>query len=77
MMKLRGRDLWVLAAVAVLVGCAMTLRVLSRSAQEFPLSGLLRSGIYVALIGAWAWSLWARILQTQVRRYLLAAGPWP
>ena len=74
MMKLRGRDLWVLAAVAALVGCAMTLRVLSRSAQEFPLSGLLRSGIYVALIGAWAWSLWARILQTQVRRYLLAAA---
>ncbi len=74
MTKPRRRDICIVIAVAVLVGCAMALRVISRTAEEFPLSGLLRSGIYVTLIGAWGWSIHARIIQTQVRRCLLAVA---
>lgn len=74
MTKPRTRDICIAAAVALLVGCAMYLRILSRTAQGLPLADLLRSGIYVVLIGAWGWSIHARIIQTQVRRYLLAVA---
>ncbi len=37
-----------------------------------PAVSYLRSGIYVFLFSAWCYSLWIRIVQTQVRRYMLA-----
>ena len=75
MTKRHKRDIGITIVVVLLIGCAMYLRVISRTAQEFPLSGLLRSGIYVGLMGAWGWSIHVRIIQDQVRRYLfLVAG---
>lgn len=74
MTKPRARDIGITVIVVLLIGCAMALRAISRTAEEFPLSGLLRSAIYVTLIGAWGWSIHARIIQTQVRRCLLAVA---
>lgn len=36
--------------------------------------GVARSFIYIGLFGAWGVSVWRRIIQKQVRRYLLAAS---
>ena len=63
--------LCVLAALA-LIAFAMWLRYASRHIFHSPVVSHLRSGIYVFLFSAWCYSLWIRIVQTQVRRYLLA-----
>ena len=63
--------LYALAALA-LIAFAMWLRYASRHIFHSPAVSHLRSAIYVFLFSAWCYSLWIRIVQTQVRRYLLA-----
>ena len=63
--------LYALAALA-LIAFAMWLRYASRNIFHSPAVSHLRSGIYVFLFSAWCYSLWIRIVQMQVRRYLLA-----
>ena len=58
--------------VLTLIAFAMWLRYASRHIFHSPAVSHLRSGIYVFLFSAWCYSLWIRIVQTQVRRYLLA-----
>ena len=58
--------------VLVLIAFAMWLRYASRNIFHSPAVSHLRSGIYVFLFSAWCYSLRIRIVQTQVRRYLLA-----
>ncbi len=60
---------------ALLVGCAVAARVITRGHRDavyfLPVS-LLRSFIYIGLTTWWGVSLWQRIVQAQVRRYLAA-----
>ena len=63
--------LYALAALA-LIAFAMWLRYASRHIFHSPAVSHLRSGIYVFMFSAWCYSLWIRIVQMQVRRYLLA-----
>ena len=58
--------------VLALIAFAMWLRYASRNIFHSPAVNHLRSGIYVFLFSAWCYSLWIRIVQTQVRRYLVA-----
>ena len=58
--------------VLVLIAFAMWLRYASRHIFHSPAVSHLRSGIYVFLFSAWCYSIRMRIVQTQVRRYLLA-----
>ena len=59
-------------SVLALIAFAMWLRYASRHIFHSPTVSHLRSGIYVFLFSAWCYSLWLRIVQTQVRHYLLA-----
>ena len=63
--------LYALAALG-LIAFAMWLRYAGRHFFHSPAVNYLRSGIYVFLFSAWGYSLWIRIVQAQVRRYLLA-----
>ena len=63
--------LYALAALG-LIALAMLLRYASRHILHDPIVNHLRSGIYVFLFSAWCYTLWLRIVQVQVRRYLLA-----
>ena len=63
--------LYALAALG-LIALAMWLRYASRTVLHSPIYGHLRSGIYIFLLSAWCHSVWVRIVQTQVQRYLLA-----
>ena len=63
--------LYALAALALIV-FAMWLRYASRLFLHAPAVNYLRSGIYVCLFSAWFYAIWVRIIQVQVRRYLLA-----
>ena len=67
----KKRFLYVLGVLA-LIAFAMWLRYASRQIFHSPAVNHLRSGIYVFLFSAWCYSIWMRIVQTQVRRYLLA-----
>ena len=62
---------------ALLIGCAVAARVITRghrgSVYFLPVS-LLRSFIYIGLTTWWGVSLWQRIVQAQVRRYLAATA---
>ena len=58
--------------VLVLIAFAMCLRYASRHVFHSSAVNYLRSGIYVFLFSAWCYSIRMRIVQTQVRRYLLA-----
>lgn len=58
--------------VLALIAFAMWLRYASRHIFHSPVVSHLRSGIYVFLFSVWCYSLWIRIVQTQVRRYLVA-----
>ena len=58
--------------VLVLIAFAMCLRYASRHVFHSSAVNHLRSGIYVFLFSAWCYSIRMRIVQTQVRRYLLA-----
>lgn len=60
--------------VAALIVCAILARVMARyGCYPAPL-GILRAVIYLGLLTAWGISIKTRILQTQVRRYLLAVA---
>ena len=67
----KKRCLYVLGVLA-LIAFAMWLRYASRHIFHSPAVNHLRSGIYVFLFSAWCYSIWMRIVQMQVRRYLLA-----
>ena len=67
----KKRFLYVLGVLA-LIAFAMWLRYASRQIFHSPAVNHLRSGIYVFLFSAWCYSIWMRIVQTQVRRYLVA-----
>ena len=66
----KKRFLYVLGVLA-LIAFAMWLRYASRHIFHSPAVNHLRSGIYVFLFSAWCYSIWMRIVQTQVRRYLV------
>ena len=72
MSKAIKKSLLYALGVLALIAFAMWLRYASRHIFHSPVVSYLRSGIYVFLFSAWCYSLWIRIVQTQVRRYLLA-----
>ena len=72
MSKATKKSLLYALGVLVLIAFAMWLRYASRHILHSPAVSHLRSGIYVFLFSVWYYSLWLRIVQTQVRRYLLA-----
>ena len=72
MSKATKKSLLYALGVLALIAFAMWLRYASRHIFHSPAVSHLRSGIYVFLFSAWCYSLWIRIVQTQVRRYLLA-----
>ena len=72
MSKATKKSLLCALAALALIALAMWLRYASRHIFHSPVVSHLRSGIYVFLFSAWCYSLWIRIVQTQVRRYLLA-----
>ena len=72
MSKATKKSLLYALGVLALIAFAMWLRYASRHILHSPAVSHLRSGIYVFLFSAWCYSLWLRIVQTQVRRYLLA-----
>ena len=62
---------------ALLIVCAVAARVITRGhrgAVYFLPVSLLRSFIYIGLMTWWGISLWQRIVQAQVRRYLTATA---
>ena len=72
MSKATKKSILYALGVLALIAFAMWLRYASRHIFHSPMVSYLRSGIYVVLCSAWCYSLWVRIVQTQVRRYLLA-----
>ena len=72
MSKATKKSLLYALGVLTLIAFAMWLRYASRHILHSPAVSHLRSGIYVFLFSVWCYSLWLRIVQTQVRRYLLA-----
>ena len=72
MSKATKKSILFALSVLALIAFAMWLRYASRHIFHSPAVSHLRSGIYVFLFSAWCYSLWIRIVQTQVRRYLLA-----
>ena len=60
-----------------MIVCAVAARIITRGHREAPYFlpvSLLRSFIYIGLMMWWGISLWQRIIQTQVRRYLAATA---
>jgi hypothetical protein len=74
MSKATKKSLLYALGVLALIAFAMWLRYASRHILHSPAVSHLRSGIYVFLFSVWCYSLWLRIVQTQVRRYLLAVS---
>ena len=72
MSKATKKSILFALGVLALIAFAMWLRYASRHIFHSPAVSHLRSGIYVFLFSAWCYSLWLRIVQTQVRHYLLA-----
>ena len=72
MSKATKKSLLYALGVLALIAFAMWLGYASRHILHSPAVSHLRSGIYVFLFSVWCYSLWLRIVQTQVRRYLLA-----
>ena len=72
MSKATKKSILFALGVLVLIAFAMWLRYASRHIFHSPVASHLRSGIYVFLFSAWCYSLRIRIVQTQVRRYLVA-----
>ncbi|MGN0792590.1 MAG: histidine kinase N-terminal 7TM domain-containing protein [Christensenellales bacterium] len=60
--------------VLLLILLAIYLRFIGRAGTLPTFAGLVRSFIYIGLFGAWGVSVWRRIVQKQIRRYLLAAS---
>ena len=72
MSKATKKSILYALGVLALIAFAMWLRYASRHFFHSPVVNYLRSGIYVVLFSVWCYSLWVLIVQTQVRRYLLA-----
>lgn len=72
MSKAAKKSILYALGVLALIAFAMWLRYASRHIFHSPAVSHLRSGIYVFLFSAWCYTLWLRIVQVQVRRYLLA-----
>lgn len=60
--------------VLLLILLAIYLRFIGNAGTLPMFAGLVRSFIYIGLFGAWGVSVWRRIVQKQIRRYLLAAS---
>ena len=60
--------------VAVLIVCAVVLRVLGKFDILIAPGGIARSLIYIALYVGWGISVSKRIIQVQVRHYLIAVS---
>lgn len=71
MSLLRKRKYGVLLLVAVLMICAVCARVAARYGYYAEVLSIVRALIYIGLLAAWGISVQTRIIQTQVRRYLL------
>ena len=73
----KKREILTGGIAALLIVCAVAARVVTRGHREAPYFlpvSLLRSFIYIGLMMWWGISLWQRIIQTQVRRYLAATA---
>ena len=73
----KKREILTGGIAALLIVCAVAARVVTRGHREAPYFlpvSLLRSFIYIGLMMWWGISLWQRIVQTQVRRYLAATA---
>lgn len=71
MSLLRKRKYGVVLLVAVLMICAVCARVAARCGYYAEVLSIVRVLIYIGLLAAWGISVQTRIIQTQVRRYLL------
>lgn len=71
MSLLRKRKYGVVLLVAVLMICAVCARVAARYGYYAEVLSTVRTLIYIGLLAAWGISVQTRIIQTQVRRYLL------
>lgn len=71
MSLLRKRKYGVVLLVAVLMICAVCARVAARYGYCAEVLSIVRALIYIGLLAAWGISVQTRIIQTQVRRYLL------
>ena len=71
MSLLRKRKYGVVLLVAVLMICAVCSRVAARYGYCAEVLSIVRALIYIGLLAAWDISVQTRIIQTQVRRYLL------
>lgn len=71
MSLLRKRKYGVVLLVAVLMICAVCARVAARYGYYAEVLSIVRTLIYIGLLAAWGISVQTRIIQTQVRRYLL------
>lgn len=71
MSLLRKRKYGVVLLVAVLMICAVCARVAARYGYYAEALSIVRALIYIGLLAAWGISVQTRIIQTQVRRYLL------
>lgn len=71
MSLLRKRKYGVVLIVAVLMICAICARVAARYGYYAEVLSIVRALIYIGLLAAWGISVQTRIIQTQVRRYLL------
>lgn len=72
MSKAAKKSIWITAIALLLIGIAMWLRYISRSIDGTYGITQIRSGIYIILLSAWGVSVRNRIIQVQIRRYLLA-----
>ena len=73
----KKREILTGGIAALLIVCAVAACVVTRGHREAPYFlpvSLLRSLIYIGLMTWWGVSLWQRIVQTQVRRYLAATA---
>ena len=71
MSLLRKRKYGVVLLVAVLMICAVCARVAARCGYYAEVLSIVRALVYIGLLAAWGISVQTRIIQTQVRRYLL------
>ena len=73
----KKREILTGGIAALLIVCAVAAQIITRGHREAPYFlpvSLLRSFIYIGLMMWWGISLWQRIIQTQVRRYLAATA---
>lgn len=71
MSLLRKRKYGVVLLVAVLMICAVCARVAARCGYYAEVLSIVRALVYIGLLATWGISVQTRIIQTQVRRYLL------